>query len=66
MIFCRGFCSRPVRLPRVAAGAAMGDTVMAGVGVYRDFAEAKAAVVQIQRQVLSNEANRCIYDDLLK
>ena len=59
---------KPVRLPRAATGAAMGDTVMAGVGVgvYRDFAEAKAAVVQIQREVLPNEANRRIYDDLYR
>ena len=50
----------PVRLPAAATGAAMGDTIMAGVGagVYRDFAEAKAAVVRIQREILPNEANR--------
>ncbi len=58
----------PVRLPAAATGAAMGDTIMAGVGagVYRDFAEAKAAVVRIQREILPNEANRRIYDDLYR
>ena len=35
-----------------------------GVGVYRDFAEAKAAVVEVQREFLPNPANRQIYDDL--
>ena len=35
-----------------------------GAGIYRDFVEAKAAVVQIQAEVLPNEANRRIYDDL--
>jgi xylulokinase len=35
-----------------------------GVGVYRDFAAAKAAVVRITREFLPNEANRRMYDDL--
>jgi xylulokinase len=56
----------PVRLPAAASGAAMGDVMMAGVGVgvYRDFAAAKAAVVRITREFLPNEANRRMYDDL--
>jgi xylulokinase len=35
-----------------------------GVGVYRDFAEAKAAVFRITREFVPNEANRRMYDDL--
>jgi xylulokinase len=56
----------PVRLPAAASGAAMGDVMMAGVGVgvYRDFAKAKAAVFRITREFLPNEANRKMYDDL--
>jgi xylulokinase len=56
----------PVRLPAAASGAAMGGVMMAGVGVglYRDFAAAKAAVFRISREFLPNEANRRIYDDL--
>ena len=58
----------PVRLPVAASGAAMGDVMMAGVGVgvYRDFAAAKAAVFRITREFLPNAANRQIYDDLYR
>ncbi|MGE5602250.1 MAG: xylulokinase [Nitrososphaerales archaeon] len=57
---------RPVRRLRAGTGAPMGDIMMAGVGVgvYRDFAEAMAAVVEVQREYLPNPANRLIYDDL--
>jgi xylulokinase len=57
---------RPVRRLRAGTGAPMGDIMMAGVGagVYRDFAEAMAAVVQVEREFVPNPANRQIYDDL--
>jgi xylulokinase len=57
---------RPVRQLSAGAGAAVGDIMMAGVGVgvYRDFAEAKAAVVKVQREFQPNPANRRVYDDL--
>jgi xylulokinase len=57
---------KPVRQLRAGIGAAMGDIMMAGVGVgvYRDFAEAKAAVYEVQREFTPNPANRQMYDDL--
>ncbi len=57
---------KPVRQLRAGLGAAMGDIMMAGVGVgvYRDFAEARAAVYAVQCDFLPNPANRQIYDDL--
>jgi xylulokinase len=58
----------PVRPPAAASGAAMGDVMMAGVGVgvYRDFAAAKAAVFRVTREFIPNEANRRMYDDLYR
>ncbi len=58
----------PVRLPAAASGAAMGDVMMAGVGVgvYRDFAAAKAAVFRVTREFQPNATNRRVYDDLYR
>ena len=57
---------KPVRQLRAGAGAPVGDIMMAGVGVgvYRDFVEAKAAVFEVQREFTPNPANRQMYDDL--
>ncbi len=57
---------RPVRQLRAGAGAAVGDIMMAGVaaGVYRDFWEAKATLVAVQREFWPNLAHRQMYDDL--
>lgn len=58
----------PVRVPAAACGAAMGGAMMAGVGVgtYRDFAAAKAAVFRITKEFQPNAANRKVYDDLYR
>jgi xylulokinase len=57
---------KPVRQLRAGTGAPMGDIMMAGVGVgvYRDFEEARAAVYAVQHEFLPIPANRQAYDDL--
>jgi xylulokinase len=56
----------PIRLPRAATGAPLGDALAAGVatGVYASFEEAVRRVVRVEREFAPDPARRARYDAL--
>ena len=56
----------PIRLPRTATGAPLGDALAAGVatGVYASFEDAVRRVVRIEREFAPDPALRARYDAL--
>ena len=56
----------PIRLPRAATGAPLGDALAAGVatGVYASFEEAVRRVVRVEREFAPDPALRARYDAL--
>lgn len=56
---------REIRIPKVCEATSLGGAAAAGVGVglFRDLAEAADALVQWDRNVEPNQANRAIYDE---
>ena len=56
----------PIRLPRTATGAPLGDALAAGVatGVYASFEEAVRRVVRVEREFAPDPALRARYDAL--
>ena len=58
----------PIRLPRAATGAPLGDALAAGVatGVYASFEEAMRRVVRVEREFVPDPALRARYDALYR
>jgi xylulokinase len=56
----------PIRLPRAATGAPLGDALAAGVatGVYASFEDAVRRVVRVEREFVPDPALRVRYDAL--
>jgi len=56
----------PIRLPRAATGAPLGDALAAGVatGVYASFEDAVRRVVRVEREYVPDPARRARYDAL--